>query len=62
MTWTLILFATIGGMNSHESNAFSSIKGFASQEQCRVAGREAAKEFDVGTKNVAFVCVQVGGK
>jgi hypothetical protein len=59
--WILILFAHVGPMGQGNSNALSSVPGFATMEECRAAGT-AAKGMASGTvKEITFVCVRQSG-
>lgn len=53
----LIIFVCIGAMSDKDSMALTSVAGFKSQQECKVAGEAAAKQFGGGTKRAEFVCV-----
>ena len=58
VTWILILFAHVGAMGSGNSNALTSVPGFASQAECSDAGK-AAKALVAGTvKEISYACVR----
>lgn len=57
-TFVLIIFAHVGAMGDGNSNALTSVSGFATKQECQVAG-DAAKTLARGTvKNIDFVCVE----
>ena len=61
-TWTLIILVAIGGLSSDESNAMTSVPGFASKEQCQRAAAAVKSSLSPGRKNAHTVCVEQGGQ
>jgi hypothetical protein len=60
VTWVLIVFAHVGMMGDGNSNALTSVPGFASAQECQAAGA-AVKKLAQGTvKSIDFVCVSQG--
>jgi len=56
MSWTLILFASIGMLGHYESNALTSVPGFT-EAACAVAARKATEQFKTTTAGVKAICV-----
>jgi hypothetical protein len=55
--WTLIVFAHVGPMGDGNSNALTTVPGFATEQGCKAAGN-AAKALANGTlKKIEFACV-----
>ncbi len=62
MTWVLILFVGVGMAGDGESNALTSVPGFASEAACEAAGKAATSKFGSGTKRAQYVCANQGAK
>jgi hypothetical protein len=58
MIWTLILFAHAGIWSETDSMALTSVPGFKSQAECRVAGEQAAQLASGTKKVIKFTCVK----
>lgn len=57
ITFILIIFAHVGPMGDGNSNALTSIGGFASSEACQAAGMQAKTLARGSVKRIDFVCV-----
>ena len=57
-TWILILFAHVGLMGQGNSNALTSVSGFANQAACETAGAKVKTMADATVKVIKFVCVE----
>lgn len=57
-TWILILFFHVGPFADGNSNAVTSIPGFASQKECIAAGQQARSLTNNTVKESNFVCVK----
>lgn len=57
--WALILFFHVGIMGDGNSNATTTVKGFTSEETCKVAGVKAQSMVRGSVKQAEFVCVKV---
>jgi hypothetical protein len=57
-TWVLIVFAHVGPLGDGNSNAFTSVPGFAVQAECDAAGRAAKSLADGTVKKIGYACVQ----
>jgi hypothetical protein len=58
ITWALILFAHVGPFGDGNSNALTSLPGFATKQECASAGVLAATMSEGSTKVIKYVCVQ----
>lgn len=56
--WTLILFAHVGAMGTGNSNALTSVPGFATEQLCRSAGQQARGMAGGSVKSIEYVCAR----
>lgn len=57
MTWVLILFIYAGVWAKGDSVALTTVPGFKTEQECRVAGEATKKFVEETTKAQKYVCV-----
>lgn len=61
-TWVLIVAITINGWGKYEAATLTSVPGFASLEECKLAGAATTQLPAGNTQTAKFICVEQNRK